>query len=77
MSLLFKTRTPRKPRRNSPGKSRPALHAFKTRAARSDDALTFEPRATPAPARHTARRRRQPVAGYVPQFPRHSMFRVT
>jgi len=71
MSLLFRPRTPRKPRRKSLGPSRPRHHASGTRA------LAPEPRAIPVPVKHTASRRRRRSAGYMPDLPRHSMFRVT
>ena len=73
MSLLFRSRPPRKLRRKSPAKAR-----------RENPASVFapgahlipSPRAVPVPVASGSRRRRE-RSGYSPAHPRHAMFRVT
>jgi hypothetical protein len=73
MSLLFRSRPPRKLRRTPPGKSRHEIHAPTLDLGTG---LFPGPHALPAQAATTPRRRRQ-HAGYVPGPRRHAMFRVT
>lgn len=73
MSLLFRSRPPRKLRRTSPGKPRRETHAPMLDLGAG---LFPGPRAMPAHVVPIPRRRRT-HAGYTPAHPRHAMFRVT
>lgn len=74
MSLLFRTRTPRKLRRKSASKA-----SRKTPVSKIDlkSGLFPGPRAVPAPVPHPPRRRSQRAIGYTAHRSRQPMFRVT
>jgi hypothetical protein len=74
MSLLFRSRPPRKFRRKPAGKvlRKPPVSKIDLWSG-----LFPGPRAVPAPVPHASRRRSQRATGYAMNRPRQPMFRVT